>query len=109
MSKQNIKKQVEELVAARDRTGKKPLTADERIQILNEIYDGLLFFWKQCVLTGAAKGTGAISHQLERARLEMYDLQRTSSDSKDNHGKRTVGWDHDPELEEQLMKLIPES
>ena len=67
----NIKEQVAELAAKRDRTGLPPLSNDERIQLLNEIYDGLLYLWKQSVIIGNAKGTGALCLQIERARLEI--------------------------------------
>jgi len=70
----DIKERVAELASKRDRTGLKPLTKEERAQILNEIYDGLLFLFKQCVITGTAKGTGAICLQLQGARLELDSL-----------------------------------
>jgi hypothetical protein len=72
-----IKNRVAELASKRDRTGKKPLSNDERLEVLNEIYDGLLFFWKQCVVSGSAKGTSSISYQLERARLEMIEITKS--------------------------------
>ena len=71
----DIKERVASLAKMRDRNGLEPLTYEERIGHLNEIYDGLLFLWKQCVVSGTAKGTAAIGLQLERARLEMKDLR----------------------------------
>ena len=79
----DIQKRVAELSKLRDRTGKANLTTLERIDILNKIYDGLLFFWQQMVILGSGKGTLAISGQLEAARLEMYDLQRTGAAAVD--------------------------
>ena len=75
----NLKERIKELTEKRDRTGKDPLTTKERLSLLNEIYDGLLYLWKQTVLAGSAKGSLAIHYQLERARLEMVDLKRTAS------------------------------
>ena len=69
--KKDISEIVKELIVNRDRTGKAILTPDERIRLLDEIYDGLLYLWKECVLRGTATGTGAIGNQLERARLEL--------------------------------------
>lgn len=92
---QDIKERVAELVALRDRTGKKPLCTKKRIRLLNEIYDGLLYLWKQSVITGNAKGTGSISFQLERARLEMTDLVRTAKltgEALDEESFDTIGW-----------------
>ena len=83
----NIKQSVAKLAAERDRTGKPQLSNTERLSMLNGIYDGLLFLWKQCVVTGVAKGTGAIAHQLERARLEIYDLEKICDTS---HGNKHV-------------------
>jgi len=82
MGMRDVKAQVARLVQQRDRTGKEPQTKAERVQLLNEIYDGLLFLWKQCVLTGSAKGTGSIALQLERARLEIDSLEQTTSGEK---------------------------
>lgn len=78
-----IKERVAELAAQRDRTGKPPLETKERLCLLNEIYDGLLYLWKQAVISGVAKGTSGIAHQLERARLEMVDLERTHGGGDD--------------------------
>ncbi len=77
-----VKAAVEENL--RDRRGKKPLTPEERIQILNEIYDGLAFWWLESVIEGSSKATGAVSYQLERARLELESL------TKDHSGGRAV-------------------
>jgi hypothetical protein len=66
-----IKTKIDTLAAERNRTGKKPLTKKQRVQVLNEIYDGLLFTWRQSVIHGWQKGTGALTLQLDRARLEL--------------------------------------
>lgn len=63
----------------RDRKGEAALTKAERLTMLDEIYDGLLFSWRQNVTLGFSKGSSAISYQLERARLEMVGLRA-------NHG-----------------------
>ncbi len=101
----DIKARVTELAEKRDRTGKKPLSNKKRLQLLNEIYDGLLYLWKQTVVTGVAKGTGAISFQLERARLEMIDLQRTARLVGEDDSEMIVGWNYDPELEKEFQRL----
>ena len=93
MEYDNVKARIAELVGMRDRTGKGALTTEQRLEILNEIYDGLLYFWKQLVITGSAKGTSAIAGQLERARLEMYDLERTHGGGGEEN-KPVLGW-HD--------------
>ncbi len=89
----DIKKRVAELASKRDRTGKDPLPVSERIQVLNEIYDGLLFLWKQAVITGTAKGTGAICLQLERARLEIHDLKRFHGAELAAGEEKIIGWE----------------
>lgn len=61
----------------RDRTGKEPLSKEARISLLSEIYDGLLFSWRQNVIMGSAKGCGAIVLQLQGARMEMTEMQRS--------------------------------
>ncbi len=71
-----VKAAVEENL--RDRRGKKPLTTEERIQIMEEIYDGLEFWWRESVIEGSTKATGAISYQLERARMELAALKENS-------------------------------
>lgn len=57
--------------------GDDPLSPEQRIEILNQIYDGALFWLAECVITKSAKGTGAVTSILERARLEMNDLSRS--------------------------------
>jgi hypothetical protein len=81
----DIKERVAELASKRDRTGMEPLTAEERVQLLNEVYDGLLYLWKQCVITGTAKGTSAIKFQLEGARLEIDSITGHSSEYSNNY------------------------
>lgn len=73
----DVKQQVAELAKQRDRSGKQPLSKEERISLLQEIYDGLLYLWKQCVITGTAKSTNSIHFQLSNARSEMMELQRS--------------------------------
>ena len=81
----DVKTRVAELAGMRDRTNMEPQTAKERVQLLNEIYDGLLFLWKQCVITGTAKGTSAIKFQLEGARLEIASINGPSGNNTDNY------------------------
>jgi len=83
----------------RDRAGKAPLTKDERLVMLGEIYDGLLFSWRQNVTLGFSKGSSAISYQLERARLEMIGLSKDHGviDATSNHDK-DLGWRGLPEV-----------
>lgn len=76
----DIKTRVAELAHGRDRTGKPPLTKDERIQILNECLDGSLIWLKQSVLIANAKGVGAATMIIERCRLEINELQRAGQD-----------------------------
>ena len=40
----SVEEAVRELAKLRDRTGKKQLPLEERLQLLNEIYDGALYF-----------------------------------------------------------------
>jgi len=78
----DIKEKVAELAKLRDRSGLKKLTFDQRIDILGDIYDGLLFLWKQTVIVGSSKGTSAISDQLMHARQEMETLSIKVKKSK---------------------------
>lgn len=89
----HIKQRVAELASQRDRTDKPKLSAPERIKMLDEIYDGLLYLWKQAVITATAKGTSAIAHQLEKARLELDALARTHAINS-SVGNDIVGWGH---------------
>jgi hypothetical protein len=93
----DIKSRIAEIASQRDRTGKKPLETEERIQLLNEIYDGLLYFWKQSVVAGSAKGTSSISYQLERARLEIVDLARASDLIDTANSRWTLEFSRPPE------------
>jgi len=67
----DIKAHILELIALRDRTGRKPLTNEERLGLLHEIYDSLLYLWKQTTLAGQSRGTGALSDQLGKVRHEI--------------------------------------
>jgi hypothetical protein len=51
--------------------GGEKLSVEERVTILNEIYDLSLLYWLECAVTKSSKGTFAVSGQIERARLEM--------------------------------------
>ena len=78
----------------RDRAGKDALTKSERLTMLDEIYDGLLFSWRQNVTLGFSKGSSAISYQLERARLEMDGLNaRHGVIDATDHGLSIAGLD----------------
>lgn len=107
MTKPTIKERVKEIAALRDRTGLPPLDNEARVQLLNEIYDGLLYLWKQCVLTGTAGGTGALTLQIERARLEIEQLTGHMPGYSNEYDGQCVGWDYDPDQEAELLKLIP--
>jgi hypothetical protein len=102
----DVKARVAELAGKRDRTGEDPLSSDDRVQILNEIYDGLLYLWKQCVITGTAKGTSAIKFQLEGARLEIESLGGNQNHRTDT---QSIGWEYDAEKEKELLALIPDA
>lgn len=65
----------------RDRTGKKRLTLKQKLKMLEEIYEGLLFNWKECVSKGLNKGTLAISTQLAQARTEITALNPVAQPS----------------------------
>lgn len=97
MGKKNetdLQKRVQELKEERDRTGKEPLSAKSRIQLLNEIYDGLLYCWKEHVIKfgGVGRGASQLPYQLERARLELYDLMRTHG-AAFNSSQKFLGWE----------------
>ena len=78
---------------ARNRTNQKELTKEKRLQILNECYDGALFWLKSAVIAAAPKGTGAATLVLERSRLEMIELQRAGSTKE---YKFTVKFEDEP-------------
>ena len=90
--KMSVKERVAELADLRDRTDKPPLEIADRVQLLNEIYDGLLYLWKQCVLTGTASGTGALTLQIERARLEIEQLSSTDNSYFNTDDITSIGW-----------------
>lgn len=75
----DLKKRLAYLADQRNRDGKAPLTCAERVSMLNNLYDSSLFLLTQLVTAGIVKGTGALVLLLERARLEIFDLERTSA------------------------------
>ena len=52
-----LKEEIARLALQRDRTGQEKLSPSERIQMLEEIYDGTLFWLKQSVIEGKSGGT----------------------------------------------------
>jgi len=66
-----------ELIKARE--GRVPLSKEERLSLLEELYDSLLLSWIENVEGGVHTGSAALSCQLERTRLEMVGLRQ-------NHG-----------------------
>ena len=74
--------------------GKGPLSTHERLDLLEHLYDSLIFAWLENVQAGATQGSGAISYQLERARLEMVGLRANHGviDATD-HGLSIAGLD----------------
>lgn len=67
----------------RDRRGKKPLAKEKRLAMLNEIYDGTLFWIQEALVKGTGKDTGAATMMLERVRLEIEGLERTRKDQSE--------------------------
>ena len=84
MEYNDINARIAELVSARNRKGKPLLTTEERVQMLEELYDASLCYLTQCIIAGSMKGTGALTTILERARLEAQDLKRLGS-GPDSH------------------------
>lgn len=94
-----VKEKIASLVSQRNRIDKDPLTAKERVKLLDQIYDSSLIYLLQCVSAGTMKGTSALCQILERARLEAYDLRRTANIFTVE--KETLGWEYpDPNGDE---------
>lgn len=79
-----IKQQLAEFADLRNRADKPALTNKERLDLLNKIYDGALYWLLQAVVSATAKGTGAATLVLERARQEIVELQRAGKPQGDN-------------------------
>jgi len=68
--------QAEKRARERLKAGKAPLSTHERLSLLQALYDALLFSWFEKVELGETQGSGAISYQLDRARLEIVGLTK---------------------------------
>jgi hypothetical protein len=75
----SLKERLAYLANQRNRDGKEQLTCDERIHMLDDLYDASLFLLTQLVTAGTLKGSLSLLSILERSRLEIYDLQRTNA------------------------------
>ena len=71
----DLKKRIVYLAEQRNRAGKAQLTCDERIHMLDDLYDASLFMLTQLVTNGQLKGSMALLSILERTRLEIRDLR----------------------------------
>lgn len=71
---EDIKQQIAELTDKRNRTHRRILTHEKRERLLNEIYDGALFWLKQCVISGATKGSSTAAFIMKAAREELQAL-----------------------------------
>jgi hypothetical protein len=84
----NQKIKIEDEVAAlmheRDRRGKAVMTLDQRLKILEEIYDGALLWLRQAVISARSKGVGGATMVLERSRMEMEALSSANYTVNDN-------------------------
>jgi len=94
----------DELLRLRDqinRTTKSRLTTAQRCTILNDIYDSTLFALQFAIMNGINRGTSSAVHILERARLEMMELQRAQLEVKEaklredsNTTRHNIGWEY---------------
>jgi hypothetical protein len=76
-------RKISELVEQRNRIGKPILTAAERLDMLERLYDAALFWLRHLVIDGKTKGTGAATLVLEKTRIEMESLRRSTAGYKD--------------------------
>ncbi len=79
-----------ELQDLRNEVYKQPLTKDERINVLNRIYDSGMFTIELSMLSGQYKGTAALATIMERVSKEIDRLQGVVA--KDN--VLTIKWDN---------------
>ena len=83
-----------------NRSGKKPLTHDQRCRMLNEIYDGTLVTLRRHLMMGVNKGTSAAVSMLERSRLELIGLEDMLTRTRDDKGQaietHTMGYELSP-------------
>lgn len=85
---------IDELKEMRRSTVGKKLSYDSRYSIANEIYDALLIDWAIDALRGRhGKGSGSLTYQLERARLEVEALEPKATEQTKKGVRRVVGWE----------------
>jgi hypothetical protein len=106
MSNASIKteKQIEEehaeqllkLKDLRNRANKRNLTTEERIDVLQQIYDGSLISVQSAILMGEYKGTAALSTVMERIRMELSQVKETTTHAgKDEEHNHTMKYEYE--------------
>jgi hypothetical protein len=91
--KREVEKALETLQRNSIRVGKKALSPTERIEVLNQIYDGLLYSLQAATIAGNMKGTAAAGTLLERLRVEVTETLKSLSTSSDDAHIMTYEYD----------------
>jgi len=88
-----LEDRVKALRAMRSTVYKKSLSWSERFDLANEIYNTLMIDWAIETLTGPmTTGSGALTLQIERARLELEWLA-PKCDSQGKKGNISIGFE----------------
>jgi len=89
----DIAEVLQRLAKNRNRFDKDPLTRQQRLEMLNRIYDGALHWLEGAVITAKSNGIGAATQVLERSRLEAIELERTGfGASESDSSKKQAFW-----------------
>lgn len=84
-AKSTVAERIKRIKEMRERVSGRRLTAEERVELLNEVYDTALLYLVEHTLHGSFKSSGAITYQLERARLEIESIAPAAAASKDRN------------------------
>jgi hypothetical protein len=80
-----MKEKIEALVSKRDRIGKRRLSIEQRLKILNQIYDAALYWMQAAVTAGQSKGTGSAAILLKSTREEIVAWEHQGVSQMDHN------------------------
>ena len=80
----------------RNRANKRNMTTEERVEVLQQIYDGSLISVQSAILSGELKGTAAMSTVMERIRLELAEVKSfTTHTGKEKEVQHTMSYEYE--------------
>lgn len=92
----SVKDRIKQLSKERSVVSNGRLSNDERVTRLERIYDHCLSVLEECILRGTMKGTASALLVMEKARLEVVDVERARLSKRGDGSTIRIEFDTPP-------------